>query len=90
LIINIGYKASEVIGINIYNLMPERFSRDHHIYLTNYLTTGIKKVIGSGGRRVFGLRKDGTEFPLHLTISELKDDDEHLFTGIARDLTEEV
>lgn len=69
--------------------MPERYGKDHHIYLNNYLTTGIKKVIGSG-RTVSGLRKDGTEFPLHLSISELKDDDEHLFTGIARDLTAEV
>lgn len=85
----VGYKAEEVIGTNITNLMPNRYAENHHTYLNNYLTTGIKKVIGTG-RRVSGLKKDGTEFPLHLSISELKDDDEHLFTGIARDLTAEV
>jgi PAS domain S-box-containing protein len=84
-----GYTAQEVIGKNITMLMPERFSRDHHIYLNNYLTTGVKKVIGIG-RRVAGLRRNGQEFPLHLSISEMKEDGEHLFTGIARDLTEEV
>jgi PAS domain S-box-containing protein len=84
-----GYTPQEVIGNNITMLMPERFSRDHATYLTNYLTTGIKKVIGIG-RRVAGLRKNGEEFPLHLSISEMKDEGEHLFTGIARDLTKEV
>ena len=84
-----GYTPEEVIGKNITMLMPERFAVNHHNYLNNYLTTGVKKVIGIG-RRVAGLRKNGVEVPLHLSISEMKDDGEHLFTGIARDLSEEV
>ncbi|KAI8891975.1 hypothetical protein BC833DRAFT_546081, partial [Globomyces pollinis-pini] len=84
-----GYKSDEVIGHNIVMLMPERFGKNHDEYLNRYLTTNIKTVIGTG-RRVFGLKKDGSEFPLHLSISELKEDGEHLFTGIARDLTREV
>jgi PAS domain S-box-containing protein len=84
-----GYTSSEVIGNNITMLMPEHFAKDHHTFLTNYLTTGVKKVIGIG-RRVAGLRKNGQEFPLHLSISEMKENGEHLFTGIARDLTKEV
>ena len=84
-----GYQASEVIGKNIKMLMPDRYALNHDTYLNNYLTTGIKKVIGSG-RRVFGLKKDGTEFPVQLSVSEVKENEEHLFTGIARDLTEEV
>ena len=70
-------------------LMPSKIAVNHDTYLLNYLRTGVKKIIGIG-RRVQGLRKDGTEFPLHLSVSELKEDGEHLFTGIARDLTKEV
>ncbi|KAJ3260004.1 hypothetical protein HK103_001514 [Boothiomyces macroporosus] len=87
--LTLGYSASEVIGLNITHLMPARFAEHHHQYLDNYLTTGLKKIIGIG-RRVYGLKKDGSEFPVHLSVSEIKDDGEHLFTGIARDLTEEV
>lgn len=86
-----GYTSSEVIGKNIKMLMPKRYSDDHDQYLSNYLNTGVKKVIGiPNGRRVFGLRKDGREFHLQLAVSELRTDDNHMFTGIARDLTEEV
>ena len=46
-------------------------------------------MIGTG-RRLFGLKKNGEEFPIYLSISELKADGEHLFIGIVRDLTEEV
>ena len=53
------------------------------------MRTGVKKITGIG-RRVQGLKKDGKEFPVHLAISEVKEDGEHLFTGIARDLTKEV
>ncbi|KAL5034531.1 hypothetical protein RTP6_002369 [Batrachochytrium dendrobatidis] len=84
-----GYKSAEVIGKNIKMLMPENYASVHDEYLNNYLTTGIKKVIGMG-RRVFGKRKDDGVFPLLLSVSEVKEDGQHLFTGIARDLTEEV
>lgn len=84
-----GWSAAEVIGQNISMLMPERYGQNHDTYLQNYLNTGIKHVIGTG-RRVAGLKKNGKTFPLHLSISELKEDGEHMFTGIARDLTEEI
>ncbi|KAJ3044998.1 Guanylate cyclase 2G [Rhizophlyctis rosea] len=84
-----GYSSIEVIGKNINMLMPERFSREHDGYLSKYMATGIKKVTG-GGRRAYGLRKNDDEFPLHLSVSEVKEDAAHLFTGIVRDLTEEV
>ncbi|KAL2916411.1 hypothetical protein HK105_204167 [Polyrhizophydium stewartii] len=84
-----GYTAAEVMGKNIKMLMPERIAVNHDRYLSNYLSTGVKKVIGIG-RRVSGLRKDGSEFPVQLSVSEVKENEEHLFTGIIRDLTEEV
>ncbi|TPX37592.1 hypothetical protein SmJEL517_g00653 [Synchytrium microbalum] len=84
-----GYTAKEIIGRNIRDLMPPEFSVNHDQYLLNYLTTGIKKVIGNG-RRVHGLRKDGGRFPVHLSISEVKEEGAHIFTGIVRDMTAEV
>ncbi len=84
-----GYKSSEVIDTNIRDLMPKSYSVEHDSYLNNYLTTGVKKVIG-GSRRAFGLRKDRSTFPILLSVSEVKEDGAHLFTGIVRDLTEEV
>jgi PAS domain S-box-containing protein len=84
-----GYKAEEVLGHKIQMLMGEEHAKNHDQYLANYLNTGIKKVIGIG-RKVHGKRKDGTFFPIHLSVSEVREDDFHLFTGIVRDLTKEV
>jgi PAS domain S-box-containing protein len=84
-----GYSSAEVLGKNIRDMMPPNYSVEHDSYLTNYLTTGVKKVIG-GSRRAFGLKKDGSHFPILLSVSEVKEDGVHLFTGIVRDLTEEV
>ncbi len=55
--------------------------------MANYLKTGQKKIIGIG-REVTGLRKDGSTFPLELTISEVRQDNLRLFTGILRDISE--
>ena len=89
-----GYTAEEVLGQNIKMLMPSPYREEHDGYLARYLTTGKEKVIGSG-REVVGQRKDGTTFPIHLSVSQVfieegGRDEEILFTGIVRDLTSEV
>ncbi|MDH5573657.1 MAG: ATP-binding protein, partial [Gammaproteobacteria bacterium] len=81
------YKSGEVIGKNIKMLMPEPYQSEHDTYLNNYTTTGKKNIIGIG-REVVGLRKDGTVFPLDLAVSEMIIDDERIFSGIVRDITE--
>jgi len=83
-----GYSSSEIIGKNIKELMPQRYSVNHDDYLYNYLSTGVKKVIGTG-RVVYAMRRDKSEFPVSLAISEVIEDGFHLFTAIVRDLTEQ-
>jgi len=82
-----GYEADEVIGENVKMLMPEPYQSQHDGYLNNYHTTGVKKVMGIG-REVIGKRKDGSEFPMELSISEVKAGNQQRFTGIVRDISE--
>ncbi|RAU21645.1 diguanylate cyclase [Paramagnetospirillum kuznetsovii] len=82
-----GYSLSELIGGNVSVLMPEPDSGRHDGYIRKYLETGVGTIINIG-REVLGKRKDGTIFPLHLSISELRMDKRRLFTGTIRDLTE--
>ena len=83
----LGYSSQEIIGKNVRSLMPSPFREQHDGYLSNYLDTGIAKIIGTG-REVVVLRKDGTEFPADLAISEIRHDGNRIFTGVLRDLTE--
>lgn len=82
-----GYRADEVIGRNIHMLMPEPYRSNHDDYLKNYQKTGQKKIIGIG-REVEGQRKDGSIFPLDLSVSEVKMGDRTLYSGIVRDITD--
>ncbi|MBK7870652.1 MAG: PAS domain S-box protein [Saprospiraceae bacterium] len=82
------YEISELIGRNISSLMPEPDSSRHDGYIMNYLRTGERKIIGIG-REVRGKRKDGSIFPLRLSISEVNLHNRRIFTGIVHDLTEQ-
>ncbi len=82
-----GISEEEVKGQNVKNLMPAPYKQEHDGYLQNYYTTNIKKVIGIG-REVIGLRKDGSQFPLHLSVSEYWVNNERYFAGIVRDITD--
>jgi PAS domain S-box-containing protein len=68
--------------------MPSPYQEAHDGYLSNYLQTGERKIIGIG-REVIGLRKDGTTFPMYLSVGEAWLDDQWYFTGIFRDMTEQ-
>lgn len=82
-----GYMASEVTGHNVSMLVAEPHASAHDQYLSNYAKTGKKKIIGKM-REEFGMRKDGTRFPLELAVTELRQGSKRIFTGIVRDITE--
>jgi two-component system sensor kinase FixL len=82
-----GYTPEEVIGRNVKILMPQPYRREHDSYLERYRTTGERRIIGIG-RLVVGERKDGSTFPLELSVGEMKSGKERFFTGFIRDLTE--
>ena len=83
-----GYDKSEMLDQNVSMLMSNPHQKQHDGYISNYINTGEAKIIGIG-REVYGLKKDGTQFPLRLSISEVQLPDKIAFTGIIHDLTKE-
>ena len=81
-----GYTAAELIGQNVKLLMPEPYRSEHEGYIRGYRQMGQRKIIGIG-REVTGRRKDGSIFPMHLSVSEFEIDGDRHFAGIVRDLT---
>lgn len=80
-----GYRASELIGGNVSKIMPADYAHAHDGYVQQYLDTGEKKIIGIG-REVRGRHKDGTEFPVELSVGDASTCDGRQFIGILRDL----
>ena len=81
-----GYSTEEVIGHNVNMLMPSPYREEHDDYMRHYLQTGQKRIIGIG-REVVGRRKDGTTFPMYLSVGEGVLAGEKIFVGIVHDLT---
>lgn len=84
-----GYSESEVVGRNIKCLMPSPYQNEHDDYLSNYKSSGVAKIIGVG-REVKGARKDGSVFPMYLSVGELPRDSGRAFIGIIRDLSKDA
>jgi len=81
-----GYSPEEVVGENIRILIPEPHHSQHDNYVLNYLDTGDAKIIGVG-REVIALRKNGSQVPISLSVSEVKLGDRTIFTGLIRDIS---
>ncbi|WP_192648869.1 PAS domain S-box protein [Sphingopyxis sp. OAS728] len=82
-----GYQEAELLGVNVSRLMPSPDRERHDAYIRRFLETGEKRIIGIG-RVVFAERRDGSTFPMELSIGEASSDSHPLFTGFIRDLTE--
>jgi two-component system, LuxR family, sensor kinase FixL len=82
-----GYSAAEMVGKNVKILMPTPYRESRDGYLDRYQLTGERRIIGIG-RVVVGERKDGSTFPLELSVGEMAAGPRRYFTGFIRDLTE--
>lgn len=82
------YSSQEVLGKNIKLLMPSPFSEEHDKYLSTYLASGETKIIGKG-RKVRGKKSNGEEFPIFLSVGEVKESSHTQFVGIIRDISEQ-
>lgn len=81
------YTEEELVGNNIYILMPSPHREQHDGYLKSYQKTGEKKIIGIG-REVEGQRKDGSRFPFNLSVSEVVMNDKTIYTGFIHDISD--
>jgi two-component system sensor kinase FixL len=80
-----GYTAEEAIGRNVKMIMPPAYAHDHDGYIRNYRRSGVRRIIGIG-REVSGQHKDGSVFPVELSVGEAVSADGRQFIGILRDL----
>jgi len=82
-----GYTKEEMIGHNVSMLMPSPYSERHDHYINNYKRSGVPRIIGIG-RETLALRKDGSVFPVDLSVGEVKLAGGRIFTGIIRDISD--
>ncbi|SFX43147.1 diguanylate cyclase domain-containing protein [Marinospirillum alkaliphilum] len=83
-----GYRAKEMLGQKVNQLMPSYHAEKHDDYLLNYLKTGQPRIIGQG-RKVQGRRKNGELFPMRLSVTEVKRAQDSLFIGLVQDISDE-
>ncbi|MBL7002706.1 MAG: CHASE domain-containing protein, partial [Gammaproteobacteria bacterium] len=81
-----GYSPEEVIGQNVKMLMPEPYRSEHDGYLRHHQETGVKRIIGIG-REVQGRRKDGSTFPMNLSVGKSQVNNTVIYIGTVTDLT---
>lgn len=83
-----GYREEELIGRNVAMLMPEPNRSGHDGYIRRYLETGVGRMLGTGQRELLGQRKDGSTFPMELSVSAVVLGQRRIFTGAMRDISE--
>ena len=82
-----GYKREELLGQPVEVLVPERFWRHHRAYRDNYMVTPQARAMGAGSE-LYSLKKDGTEFPVEISLSPQHTDEGTLVSSTIRDITD--
>jgi len=82
-----GYTAAEMIGRNVSILMPEPFRSQHDGYIHQHIRTGEERIIGKG-REVVAQRRDGTLFPVFLSVGRIARLDPPRFVGLISDISD--
>lgn len=82
-----GYRPDEVLGHNVDMLMPEPYHSEHDAYLERYRKTDVPHIIGIG-REVLGRRKDGSTFPMYLSVGQGEVLGQRIFVGVVSDISE--
>ena len=85
-----GYSAAEILGQPMERLIPERFHRVHREHVARFARSRNDSLLMSDRSRVFGLRKDGSEFHMAASISKLSIAGDIVFTIICSDVTDAV
>jgi PAS domain S-box-containing protein len=85
-----GCAQDEVIGTPLARLIPQRYREAHARHVADFATTGVSSRRMGESRVVMGLRRNGEEFPIDASISQLRDNAPTLYTVILRDVTERV
>jgi two-component system, cell cycle sensor histidine kinase and response regulator CckA len=82
-----GYRREELLGQPVEVLVPERFWRHHRIHRDNYMANPQTRSMGAG-HDLYGLKKDGTEFPVEISLSPQHTDEGTLVSTTIRDITD--
>jgi two-component system sensor kinase FixL len=80
-----GYSPDEVINHNVNMLMPSHEADEHDARLKNYMKSNVSNIMGEG-RELEAKRKDGSIFPIHISVNEISHQDDKLFVGLIRDI----
>ena len=83
-----GYSQQDVLGKSLNMLIPAPLSSAHDSFINQYLRTGQAKIIGIRSREVTAVRKNGEQFPMELSASEMVLGEQRYFVGIVRDISE--
>jgi PAS domain S-box-containing protein len=81
-----GYDRTELIGMDVHELIPHRFRQQHPVQLAEFLKSPHPRPMGMG-RDLYGLRKNGSEFPAEIGITLLDSSDESLVMVTIVDIT---
>lgn len=85
-----GHEEADALGENVSILMPELYRIHHDRFMESYIKTGVSKFIDVGPRRLAGLHKDGSEFPMELALAVFSAGKKRGFIAVAKDISDEM